>query len=81
MPCDTGRIWKSKRGPHWNMPCSLGYEGVGPWVKFTSADPSLTRWGYSNETGPFVRGATPGGFSNAALFHRIPDAPASGRPI
>ena len=56
--------------------CCAQFGASGPWVKFTSADPSLARWGDSNET--FVRGATPGGFSNAALFHRIPNAPAAG---
>ena len=71
-----GRVWKSKVGRYWNMLCSLGKKGTGHWARFTSSDPSLMQWKYTNTT--FIEGAVAGGFSQGPLFHRIPNAPASG---
>jgi hypothetical protein len=71
-----GRVWKSKRGEYWNMLCSLGKKGTGHWARFTSSDPSLMHWTYTNQT--FIEGAVAGGFSQGPLFHRIPNAPVGG---
>ena len=71
-----GRVWKSSIGPYWNMLCSLGAKGTGHWARFTSHDASLMHWTYSNAT--FIEGAVAGGFSQGPLFHRIPNAPATG---
>ena len=69
-----GRVWKSEAGPYWNMLGSLGSKGTGHWARFTSSDASLMSWKYSNSS--FTEGAQAGGFSQGALFHRIPNAPA-----
>ena len=71
-----GRVWKSTRGKYWNMLCSLGKKGTGHRARFTSSDPSLMHWTYSNRT--FIEGAVAGGFSQGPLFHRIPNAPVGG---
>jgi hypothetical protein len=55
------RVWKSTRGKYWNMLCSLGKKGTGHWARFTSSDPSLMHWTYSNRT--FIEGALAGDFS------------------
>ena len=67
-----GRVWKSKVGPYWNLLCSLGPKGTGHWARFTSRDPSLMHWKYTNKT--FIKGAVAGGFSQGPLFHRIPNS-------
>ena len=65
-----------KKRPYWNMLCSLGSKGVGLWARFTSSDPSLMHWRYSNQT--FIEGAVAGGFSQGPLFGRIPNAEVGG---
>jgi hypothetical protein len=77
IPCSfPGRVWKSKNGNYWNQLCAVN--GLNPWARYTSSDPSLMSWKQADTD--FVVGVNKSEFISygAALFHKIPGSETGG---
>ena len=91
MPCSfPGRVWKSKRGPYWNLLCAEAAAwpagGTGKpdvaagWAKYTTTHPDLLNW--KLDPTPFAQ--TPDGKPagvypcSGPYFHKLPGAPVDG---
>jgi hypothetical protein len=88
IPCSfPGRVWKSKRGPYWNLLCAEAAAwpagGTGKplrWAKYTTTNPDLLNWKVDPK--PFAQ--TPDGKPagvypcSGPYFHRMPGAPVGG---